>query len=114
MVNRVLNVLEETVLIFLFFNQIVYSIIVDTIAVVKDFIVSFCKDRIKTFIVFFTGEVATPVCTFQPGYHTVVPDDKLSKSEWLNDYKVSFMHGWRSAPVYIEDHEISNLQLIFK
>ena len=61
------------------------------------------------------GTIRKPVCKFTPGVHTVYPDTIMAKQEWKDHFKLSFMVGWRSEPVYIEDNEIDNkLQMISK
>lgn len=40
--------------------------------------------------------------SFTPGTKTVFPKHRVEEEQWLTEYKVSFMHGWRSNPVYID------------
>jgi hypothetical protein len=39
---------------------------------------------------------------FTPGTHTIYPTDILNEEQWLNEFKVSFMHGWRDNPIHLD------------
>ena len=49
------------------------------------------------------GEVRKPTDQFRPGVTTVKPKNPIKKEEWLQNYRVSYMYGWRSTPVYLEN-----------
>lgn len=49
------------------------------------------------------GQVQRPVSRFKPGVHTIYPDSMLSEDAWMRHYKVSYMVGWRSNPVHIDN-----------
>jgi len=40
--------------------------------------------------------------SFTPGTHTILPTDILDEKQWMNEFKVSFMYGWRSNPIYLD------------
>ena len=108
MVSKLSSLLEEIILVILFFFHIVYVVAEEHFQKGKRFVFYYGKIAIKPVIVFVAGEVAQPVDKFYFGVHTVHPNKMLTESQWLNQYHVSFMHGWRSNPIYIENHEISN------
>lgn len=61
---------------------------------------------VHSVVVFITGERRAPVDVFREGMTTVYPDQKLTEKDWLRRYRVSYLHGWRSQPVHIEDRQV--------
>ncbi len=49
------------------------------------------------------GRIQRPVSRFKPGVHTVYPDSMLAEDVWMRHFRVSYMVGWRSEPVHIEN-----------
>lgn len=105
MVSKISSLFEELILIILFLFHILYIIAEENFYKGKDFLSYYTKiaiDFVMTFL--FLGKVTKSVEKFYPGVHTVHPDERLTKPEWLTKYKVSFMHGSRSTPLSIEEH----------
>lgn len=61
---------------------------------------------VHSVVVLITGERRAPVDVFTEGVTTIYPDQKLSEADWLRRYRVSYMTGWRSQPVHIENLNI--------
>jgi len=57
------------------------------------------------------GQRRKPVCKFLQGYTTTMPEDPISEEDWKSRYRLSYMCGWRSQPIHIENNEIQALSL---
>lgn len=53
-------------------------------------------------IYFLFGYKEQKTYPFKPGVTTIFPDYIPDEEQWLNEFRVSFMHGWRSNPVYLD------------
>jgi hypothetical protein len=58
---------------------------------------------IRTLDTMVNGRIQRPVSRFKPGVHTVYPDSMLAEDVWMRHFKVSYMVGWRSEPVHIDN-----------
>lgn len=72
-------------------------------AYVKRYSRRYIFKTIRSFDTMVNGRIKRPVSRFKPGVHTVYPDSMLSEDAWMRHFKVSYMVGWRSKPVHIEN-----------
>lgn len=94
-----MRVVLSALCLFLFFLSELWFRVEQMVTAVMEEVKSL-QGYAKTFVF---GEVQKPVTTFKSGVHTIYPEKSMDEASWKNYYRVSFMTGWRSQPIHIEN-----------